>query len=87
MTSPFSVQISKAALKYFQHLDQTTQRRIRKKLSEIAADPMDVRYSKPLLSTEKRSARVGGYRILFLVTNAIVLVTDIDARGDVYKVL
>ncbi len=77
----------KSALKYFEHLDQPTQRRVRRKLSSIALDPFDVQHSKPLLSTEKRSARVGSYRILFLVTEAIVLVTDIDCRGDVYKIL
>ncbi len=81
----FSIQMRKSALKYFEHLDRTTQKRVRSKLSAIASDPFDVQHSKPLLSTEKRSARVGSYRILFVVTETLLLVTDIDGRGDVYK--
>ena len=77
---PLPIQMRKSARKYFDHLDQPTQQRIRRKLSSIADDPFDVLHSKPLIGTERRSARVGGYRILFLVMETLILVTEIDAR-------
>jgi len=35
--------------------------------------------------TDKRSARVGGYRILFLILENKLLVADIESRGQVYR--
>ena len=85
MGPQYTVQVVKAARKYFERLDQQTQTRIRKKMLAIAEDPFDVQHSKPLTGSHKRSARVGGYRILFLVADETLVVTDIDVRGDVYK--
>lgn len=79
------VRIGKSALRYLEHLDQTMQGRIRKKFEEIAVAPFDVRHSKPLTASNKRSARVGDYRILFLVVDETVVITEIDARGGVYR--
>jgi mRNA-degrading endonuclease RelE of RelBE toxin-antitoxin system len=84
---PLSIQMRKCAFKYFERLDQTVQKRIREKLSDIASDPMNIQHSKPLVGVGKRSSRVGTYRILFLITETVILITDIDARGDVYKAL
>lgn len=84
---PLPVQMRRSAQKYFEHLDQTTQKRIRLKLAAIARDPLDILHSKPLVGNDKRSSRVGDYRILFLVTSDLILVTEIDGRGDVYKAL
>lgn len=77
----------KCALKYFERLDKPTQKRIRQKLNDIAGDPLNILHSKPLVGVDKRSSRVGPYRILFLITETIIVITDIDARGDVYKLL
>ena len=84
---PFSIEMRKSALKYFGNLDRSMQKRMRKKLLAVAADPFDVQHSKPLVSTEKRTARVGDYRILFLVSNETIVITEIDCRGDVYRSL
>ena len=79
------MQIGRSAQKYFHRLDRPTQKRMRKKLADILREPFAVLHSKPLSSSDKRSARVGCYRILFIVIDMVVLITDIDARGDVYK--
>jgi mRNA-degrading endonuclease RelE of RelBE toxin-antitoxin system len=57
-------QISSDALKYIATLDKTTRNRIRDKILELAKDPLNIRTSKPLKGSDKRSSRVGGYRIL-----------------------
>jgi mRNA-degrading endonuclease RelE of RelBE toxin-antitoxin system len=75
----------KTAHRYFENLDKPTQQRMREKLNAIASDPTDVKHSKPLLGCDRRSARVGRYRILFLVSDCELFVTDIKPRGDVYK--
>lgn len=85
MSEVFQLQIRKEALKYFERLDSSLKERIRAKLRQICADPFDVEWSKPLVSTDKRSTRVGAYRVLFIVVENVVLVTDIDSRGGVYK--
>jgi mRNA-degrading endonuclease RelE of RelBE toxin-antitoxin system len=51
------------------------------KIAELAKDPFDIRTSKPLRDSTKRSARIGSYRILF----KILLVSDIGPRGQIYR--
>ncbi len=60
---------------------------MKKVLGEIAADYLNPRLSLPLPSSEQRRARVGGYRILLLISNGVLLVTDIASRGQIYKKL
>jgi mRNA-degrading endonuclease RelE of RelBE toxin-antitoxin system len=66
------VTLAGTPFKYLKRLDRATQERVQKKLLEVAADPFDARSSKPLVSKDKRSSRVGDYRILFLVTDTEV---------------
>jgi mRNA-degrading endonuclease RelE of RelBE toxin-antitoxin system len=82
---PRTLEMRKSALSYFERLDQPTQKRVREKLQTLLTDPMNIQHSKPLAGADKRSSRVGSYRILFLVTDEVILITDIDSRGDVYK--
>ena len=84
-TSKLESQIASNALKYFSSLDKTTQRRIKDKIAELEQDPQNIRTSKPLRGTQKRAARVGSYRILFLIEGNILLVSDIGPRGQIYR--
>jgi mRNA interferase RelE/StbE len=84
-TSKLESRFASAALKYFKSLDKTTQRRIKDKIAELELDPQNIRTSKPLQGAQKRSARVGSYRILFLIEGNILLVSDIGPRGQVYR--
>jgi mRNA-degrading endonuclease RelE of RelBE toxin-antitoxin system len=77
MNLPLEVILSK--------LDAPTRKRIVEKLQSVAADPLDSRNSYPLQGTDKRSARVGGYRILLLICDPVLLITDIESRGQVYS--
>jgi mRNA-degrading endonuclease RelE of RelBE toxin-antitoxin system len=79
------IQFGSDAAKYFRGLDRTTQKRIKDKITELAKEPFDIRTSKPLRDSTKRSARVGGYRILFVVKENILLVSDIGPRGQIYR--
>lgn len=82
-----TVCLAKDAAAYFSSLDATLRRRIKDKLAELALDPFDIRTSKPLRGSDKRTARVGSYRILFLVdeTKAAIVVAAIGPRGQIYR--
>jgi mRNA interferase RelE/StbE len=79
------VTLAKSAFKYLEGLDKPTRKRIKEKLTAIAENPGDSRLSYPLQASEKRSSRVGKYRILFKVETEQILVADIDSRGQVYR--
>jgi mRNA-degrading endonuclease RelE of RelBE toxin-antitoxin system len=86
MNLPLEVILSKSAAKTLQALDAPTRKRIVEKLQAVAADPLDPRNSYPLQGTGKRSARVGGYRILLLIQEPDRLAVDlIESRGQVYR--
>jgi mRNA interferase RelE/StbE len=80
-----SIDLRGTPARYFEKLDKPTQKRIKKKLAELADEPYSAKHSKPLQGVDKRTARVGGYRIIFQVTEKILRVVDIGARGDIYK--
>jgi mRNA-degrading endonuclease RelE of RelBE toxin-antitoxin system len=79
------IQFESTAAKYVGNLDSSTQKRVREKLELIRPDPFNLRLSKPLVNSNKRSARVGMYRLLFVVEGGILLVTDVASRGQVYR--
>jgi len=84
---PLEVSFSTQSAKYLKTLDSATKRRVHEKVAQVAADYMDPKNSYPLEGSEKRSARVGKYRILLLIIkekNALV-VADIASRGQVYR--
>jgi mRNA interferase RelE/StbE len=82
---PCKPKLTDAARKYLESLDRSTAKRIVEKIHGLAKDPYNFRLSKPLRSSNKRTARVGGYRILFVVEADILLVSDIGPRGQVYR--
>jgi mRNA-degrading endonuclease RelE of RelBE toxin-antitoxin system len=55
------------------------------KIEAVAADPFNSTNSKPLQGTNKRSARVGRYRILMEIKEPNLLIVDIESRGQVYR--
>ena len=85
MTLPLEIVLTKNATKSLEALDAPTRRRVREKIEAVAADPLNPRNSYRLQGTDKRSARVGGYRILFLIQDPNLLVVDIESRGQVYR--
>lgn len=83
---PLEVVFSKSAAKTLESLDVPTRQRIKDKIEAVASDPLNPRNSYPLQGTEKRSARVGGYRIIFLILPPSRLAVDlIESRGQVYR--
>jgi mRNA-degrading endonuclease RelE of RelBE toxin-antitoxin system len=68
-------------------LDATTRKRIKDKIIELARDPFNIRISKPLRNSDKRSARVGSYRILFIVIpgDNVLLVSAVGPRNQIYR--
>ena len=77
--------LSSDARKYLDSLDRTTAKRITEKITALAKEPYNLRLSKPLKSSNKRTARVGDYRILFVVESDILLVSFIGPRGQIYR--
>lgn len=85
MKRSLAVRYTKESAKYLKSLDTAVRSRILEKVAQVAADPRDPRHSYPLTNSEKRSSRVGKYRILMLVVDDTLLVSDIDSRGQVYR--
>jgi mRNA-degrading endonuclease RelE of RelBE toxin-antitoxin system len=81
------IQFTATARKYFDSLDKPTRSRIAEKLRAIAEDPRDARLSKPLIGTDKRSARIGPYRVLFILNERFLTVVEIGPRGQIYRKL
>jgi mRNA-degrading endonuclease RelE of RelBE toxin-antitoxin system len=79
------VKITATPFKYLKSLDKPTRERIIEKLKEVADDPYNSRLSYPLVSSTKRSTRVGRYRILFRIDGGILEVADIGPRGQIYR--
>ncbi|MDI3299035.1 MAG: type II toxin-antitoxin system RelE/ParE family toxin [Bacillota bacterium] len=82
------IELTYEAEKDLDRLDRTTERRIRRRLRELADAPFDLRLSKPLVGLEGlRSSRVGDWRILFTVNEAerILEVLAVRPRGEAYR--
>lgn len=82
-----SIDLRGTPARYFEKLDRPTQKRIKKKLEQLAEEPYSAQHSKPLHGFDKRTARVGGYRIIFQIVGEMLRVVDIGPRGDIYKPL
>ena len=88
MNAPLAVQYTKSAAKYLEKLDHKLQDRIKQKVGEVAGDPENPRHSIPLTASTKRRARIGKYRIILaIMDDKVLLVVDIDSRGQVYRTL
>lgn len=84
----FHAGLSDEAEKVLDRLDRPTADRVRARLRELEADPFEPRISKQLQAAGgKRSSRVGGWRIVFLVDRQekVINVLSIRPRGQVYK--
>jgi mRNA-degrading endonuclease RelE of RelBE toxin-antitoxin system len=79
------IKITATPAKYLKNLDKPTRQRIAGKLKEIAERPTDARLSYPLIASNKRSTRVGPYRILFFIDNEVLEVANIGPRGQIYR--
>jgi len=82
---PLEVVIAKTAAKNLQALDAPTRQRMIDKIDAIAADPFNPSNSYPLQGTYKRSARVGGFRIILAIEENNLLILNIEPRGQVYR--
>ena len=80
------MQLASAAVKYIKSLDRPTRERFTQKLSKIADDPFNPKNSYPLTSSDKRSSRVGGYRMQLrvYVADQVIVVSDVAQRGQIY---
>ena len=86
----YSVKLTKRAVKDLERLDKVTQARLRERLKILALAPLDPYLSYPLeMAKEKRSSRVGDWRIIFQVNEAsfAIEVLSIDPRGKAYRKL
>jgi mRNA interferase RelE/StbE len=82
------IKLTGSPFRYVQSLDKPTRKRIKEKLEKIAEDPLNPRISYPLTgNNQKRSARVGTYRILFEIDDKTLTVADIGPRGQIYRKL
>jgi mRNA interferase RelE/StbE len=84
----FSAVLSRASIKTLDSLDRPTGQRLRNRIRQIADDPFDARVSKPLAHPKGyRSSRVGGWRIIFVVTpkEGRIEVLSIEPRGQAYR--
>ncbi len=82
------VELSREAEKALDRLDRVLERRLRRRLRELAEAPFDPRLSEPLTGVgDLRSSRVGDSRILFTVNEAAqaVPVLAIRSRRQAYR--
>jgi len=81
------VKLTKPAFEFLNELEKKPREAIKKRLTELASDPLSIRTSKPLKNRVERSSRVGNYRILFTIEEdqQVLLVAKIGNRRDVYK--
>ena len=82
----YNVSLRRDAANYLERCDTPTRERLIQKLNQLKADPFDPASSKPLKGQkDRRSARVGGLRILFRVDDTQIMVSAIGPRGEIYK--
>jgi len=83
----YEVRLSRKAEAYLRRLDATSRQRIIHRLQQIAIEPLGP-HTKPLKDQlGRRSARVGGWRIIFAVNEQeqTVNVSAIGPSGDIYR--
>jgi mRNA interferase RelE/StbE len=83
----YQVRLSSRAARDLDRLDRNARERMLERLDRLAEDPRDPRLSALLTGKgELRKSRVGGWRIIFSIEEAVkvVAVVTIDRRGQVY---
>lgn len=84
----YEIRLSHRAERDLDRLDKPTQRRIVRRLEQLAEDPYDPRLSARLSGEGSlRKSRVGAWRIICqaIEETKIVYVVMIERRGQVYK--
>ena len=88
---PFSLKLHERAVKSFKQLDSQTQKRLKKRLNELRADPFTKKHStdiKKLKGIRGRQdlfrLRVGDYRIIYTIEDKTIFVTSIFHREKGY---
>jgi mRNA interferase RelE/StbE len=84
----YEVRLSNRSAGDLDRLNRDTQKRIVKRLEELAKLPYDPRLSNRLTNDGGlRKSRIGGWRIIFLLDEEhhIVNVVTIERRGQVYQ--
>ena len=82
----YQVNLSHDACGYLRRLDSRSQRRVIRRLEELAESPRG--HSKPMTGPgQLRTTRVGTWRIIFTVNDdeEVILVRDIGPRGQIYR--
>ncbi|MCL2186662.1 MAG: type II toxin-antitoxin system RelE/ParE family toxin [Treponema sp.] len=80
-----TVLLRPVAAKYFERLSATDKERFRNAFNDLAKEPPegDIKTLKGWNGYFR--LRIGGYRVLFRIEDDIIIITNIDSRGQVYK--
>jgi mRNA interferase RelE/StbE len=78
------VVLEKQAAKYLENLDAVMKSRIKEALKDLAGEPPSGDIVK-LQGKDGYRRRVGGYRIVFDITETEIIVYKIAPRGQAYK--
>lgn len=84
--SPYVIEFRPAALRELRKIDKSVQPRIRGAIELLAQDPRPPA-SRPLRGRDGYRLRVGDYRILYTIEDAVltIVVVTIGHRRDVYQ--
>jgi mRNA-degrading endonuclease RelE of RelBE toxin-antitoxin system len=84
----YEIRLSHRAERDPDRLDRPTQKRMMRRLEQLAEDPYDPRISAPLSGVGNlRKSRVGAWRIIYQVAEELKIdfVVMVERRGQVYK--
>jgi len=87
MTRVWTLEFSRDALKALLRMSRNQAHRIRRRLDELARDPLQAPNVKKLSGHPGFRLRVGDWRVVYLVDKerVIIHVIRIAPRGEVYK--
>jgi mRNA interferase RelE/StbE len=86
---PYRIELSPSAARALRKLAPEARRRIARKIDTLAEDPRPADTVKLEGESELYRVRVGDYRIVYTVRDAVllVLIVAIGNRADIYKLL
>jgi len=77
--------LHRAAEKYLNRLNATDRNRINAAIDDLEKEPPEGDIEPIAGQPGRFRTRIGGYRILWRITDTNIFVTHIDPRGQVYK--